>query len=869
MIGSTILHYKVLEKLGQGGMGVVYLAEDIKLGRKVALKFLPHHISADSEAKARFEIEARAAAALNHPNIATIYSIEESDNGVFIAMELIEGIELKKKIREDKISVEEGIDIAIKICEGLEAAHKKEIIHRDIKSSNIMITEDGKIKIMDFGLAKLGGENLTKMGTTLGTIAYMSPEQASGQAVDYQTDIWSLGVVLYELFTGTLPFRGDYDQAIAYCIMNEEPSGLLTYNEEIPPPLDSIVVKALAKNKDERYKSASDLLSDLQVLKKSIDQRSDTTAGEFSFTTKSGISLKPYIQKPYHLKAILILVSIAIFGAFLFYYLPNLEEIISGQSEMSILPEEKHIAVLTFSVIGGNNTDKSLAEGLSEIITSKLSQLEQYKEKLWIVPTSEMKNRNIHTPEDALKAFGINLAITGSVQKSKDRYQLILNLIDPIGKRQISSRIINEPLPGMSSIQNEAVIKSSEMLHIQVAQNIQQTLKEGETQNSEANDYYIQGKGNLIHFENSDNLNMAIKLFGKAIKVDTNFALAYSGLSETYLKIFNKTKDVIYINKASEYCTKAIEISPNLAPVYITLGLLYIKTGKYDEANKVFLKAEEIDPTNIDAYQGQASLYNEQGKLDEAESIYKKVIKMKPDYWAGYAHLGVFYYLHGNYKQAAGQFEQVIKLTPLNAGAYRNLGAMYYYMNQKADAIVMFKRSLEIEPDYTVYSNLATLYYYEGLYADAASTYEKALKMQNTDYSVWGYLGAAYRQSHADSSNIILAFRKAKELAERQLKINPVDPKLLVDIASYCSELELKDSARTILKQIELLNPKDVNVMVLCGETYEQLGNRDRAISWIRKAIINGYSIEELNHIPELENLREDDRYKKIISQHK
>ena len=239
---------------------------------------------------------------------------------------------------------------------------------------------------------------------------------------------------------------------------------------------------------------------------------------------------------------------------------------------------------------------------------------------------------------------------------------------------------------------------------------------------------------------------------------------------------------------------------------------------------------------------------------------------MRPDYWAGYTHLGVFYYMHGNYPEAAKQFEQVIKLTPQNAGAYRNLGAMYYYMDQKADAIVMFKRSIEIKPDYSVYSNLATLYYYEGLYRDAATMYEKALKMQDSDYKVWGYLAGAYRQSSADTSKLYLALRKAKTLAEEQLKVNPLDPGVLTDIASYSTELGLRDSAMAIIRKVESLNPTDVNVMIPMSVVYEELGKRNNALTWIKKAIDNGYSVEELNHIPELKSLRADDRFTQIIS---
>ena len=866
MINETILHYKILEKLGEGGMGVVYKAEDTKLKREVAIKFLPHHISANEEERQRFEIEAQASASLNHPNITTIYSVEEADENVFIVMEFIDGEELKSKIKTKKISVDNAIDIAIKICEGLEAAHKKGIIHRDIKSSNIMVTESGAVKIMDFGLAKLSGaENITKLGMTLGTISYMSPEQATGVNVNHQTDIWSFGVVLYEMFTGNLPFKGDYDQAVVYSILNENPPEIKSYNENIPQPLESIIQKALSKNKEDRYQSAEELLNDLNLLKENSKLFSKTSSRKFSFDDKNFKVSKFTLPKFFSLRVILILLLLTAVAFLLFKYIPQLNNV-SPLNEASLLPVEKHIAVLPFNVIGNKNEDKYLAEGLSEVITSKLSQLEQYKDKLWFVPTSEMQKSKVQSIDDALKAFGINLAITGSIQKLNNRYQLILNLIDPLKKRQISSRIIDEPLTGASSIQNEAVFKTAEMMNIQLEENIQSTLKSGETNNPLANELYIQAKGNLQHFGNTAELNSAIELFERALKEDPGFALAYSGLGEACLRMYSKTKETVWINKAQENCTKADKINKNLAPVHITLGLLYNETGKYEEANKEFLIAQNIDATNIDAYTGQATAYNKQGKLDEAESIYKKVIKMKPDYWAGYNYLGVFYYLQGKYKEAAQQFERMIKLTPLNAGAYRNLGAMYYYLDQKADAIVMFKRSIEIEPDYSVYSNLATLYYYEGLYKDAATMYEQALKLQDTDYSVWGYLAGALRQSSADSSRIISALRKAKLLAEEQLKINPVDPLVLTNIASYCTELNLSDSAYSIVKKVESLNPKDVNVMILVAVVYEQLGKRDQAFKWIEKSFENGYPIEELNHIPELKNLRDDNRFEKLIS---
>jgi len=265
MVGQTISHYKILEKLGEGGMGVVYKAEDTNLKREVAIKFLPRHIAANEADRERFKIEAQAAAALNHPNIATIYAIEEIDDEMFIVMEYIDGQELKQRIDAGPLKVDEVLNIAMQIVDGLQAAHNKGVFHRDIKSANIMLTENDRVKIMDFGLAKIKGQmKLTKTGTTVGTVAYMSPEQTRGQEVDHRTDIWSFGVVLYEMLTGQLPFKGEYEQAIVYSILNEEPEPVTGFGTSVTMRLERIVNKALVKNPAERYQTADEILVDLR-----------------------------------------------------------------------------------------------------------------------------------------------------------------------------------------------------------------------------------------------------------------------------------------------------------------------------------------------------------------------------------------------------------------------------------------------------------------------------------------------------------------------------------------------------------------------------------------------------------------------------
>jgi serine/threonine protein kinase len=365
MIGKQILHYKILKKLGEGGMGVVYLAEDTKLKREVAIKFLPKHIAVNADEHKRFEIEAQAAAALNHPNIAHIYAIEEADDEMFIVMEYIEGQELRNVIgkhRNAPIPIDVIINYATQIAKGLDAAHKKGIVHRDIKSANIMITSDDHVKIMDFGLAKVrGGTLVTKAGTTLGTAAYMSPEQARGDEADHRSDNWSFGVVLYEMLTGKIPFSGDYDAAVAYSILNENPKPVNKGRPEIPLQLQNIVTKALQKNPEERYQQMQGLLSDL----KNMDAAS--TESKSTILPKVNLSQGKVKKLNFLYYGIGLVILVAILGYFLFSPKNSIDPELSSAKKIMIV-------VLPFENLGLSE-DEYFADGLTEEIASKLSSL--------------------------------------------------------------------------------------------------------------------------------------------------------------------------------------------------------------------------------------------------------------------------------------------------------------------------------------------------------------------------------------------------------------------------------------------------------------------------------------------------------------
>lgn len=859
MIGDKILHYKILEKLGAGGMGVVYKAEDTKLKREVAIKFLPKYISDNEEIRKRFEIEAQAAASLSHPNIATIYSIEEANGELFIVMELIDGIELKDKIDTGPLPPAEVMNIATQIAEGLGAAHKKGIVHRDIKPANIFITNEGVVKILDFGLAKtLNDPGVTKVGSTVGTVAYMSPEQARGTDVNNQSDIWSLGVVMYQMLTDKRPFEGDYEQSVIYSLLNEEPEPISKFAIDCSNNIIRIVEKCLRKDQAHRYKTIDELLQDIELYK---------AHPVHGFNIRRG-KIKRLSSKKIGTKGIVLIAGIVIIlaASFLFFTgnWQKFKELVGGSS----VTEEQHLLILPLTNIGGDKTGQAFCDGLMETLTSKLTQIEQYKKgSLWVVPSSEVIKNNITSPDEAHQMYGVNLAVTGSLQYLGDIIRLTLNLVDAKNVRQLNSSVIDVKEKDLIILQNKSVVSLLEMLNFQFNPKSSRILEADNTDNPEAYEYYVQGRGYLKDTRNLGEVESAISAFLIAVQKDSLYAVARSGLAQAYWAKYKLVKKNEWADKAVEESEHAFRLNSKLAYVNITLGTIHEGTGKYKEAVKDFNKALEIDPVNYEASRGLAKAYEDQNLLNEAEKTFKRAIYINPDNWIGYNSLAIFYFNHARYDDAIAQFKKVTELSPQNYLGFNGLGAAYYSKNELKNASDMFEKAFKIKQSYLVASNLGTLYYIQGEYTKAARKYEKALEINDNDYVIWGNLGAAYYWATGERSKANDAFLHAIKLGEEAGKVNPNDPQLISLLAGFYAMVGKKDKALEDIDKSLKLSPDDAEIMYRTGTTYEQLGDRKKAIDWIIKSIKNGYSRSEIENQPELKKLLSDERYKKLVSQ--
>ncbi|OGC84153.1 MAG: hypothetical protein A2V73_06980, partial [candidate division Zixibacteria bacterium RBG_19FT_COMBO_42_43] len=620
MIGREISHYKILEQIGQGGMGVIYKAEDTKLYRTVALKFLPTSLTRGTEEKTRFIQEAQAASALNHPNIVTIYEIDEVDGDSFISMEFIEGKNLKDMLKEGPLTLEQFFEIAIQTAEGLSKAHQKGIIHRDIKSENILVNPDGLVKITDFGLAKLkGAAGLTLAGSVLGTAAYMSPEQANGEEVDQRTDIFSLGIIFYEMLTGDLPFKGMHPMAIMYAIVNEEPLSPRSLREEVPEELENIISQALAKKKEDRYQNLILLLEDLKTL---------TTGGK--------IKVKKTEAEP-HVKS---------------------------------------IAVLPFGDLSPNKENEYFSNGMTEDIITDLSQMGELR----VTPRSMVAN--YQDSKKDLKQIGkelkVDYILEGSVRKHGEKIRITAQLTNVADGFHLWAEKFDGELKDIFEIQETVSKRIVEALKLKITKTQIQEIVKKATVNPLAYDFYLKGQ-EYNYKEGKTNIDFAMRMYEKALEVDTNYPLAYAGLADSYVNKYMAYYDrsTAWLDEAERACKRALNLDQNLAEAHRALGRVYMHKKKPEQAITEFKKAIELKPDYFEAYRSLGWLNEEMGNFEETVKYAKKSIEIKPLDKESHLLLGLTYFDMGNYGEALKMFDQALEIAPDYYRAYYSKGNVF------------------------------------------------------------------------------------------------------------------------------------------------------------------------------------------------
>jgi serine/threonine-protein kinase len=838
MIGSTVSQYRITERIGEGGMGVVYKAHDTRLDRTVALKFLSLK-AMDDEARSRFIGEAQAAARVQHPNICPVYEIGEYEGQLFFAMAFLEGKTVAHLIRQGPVPITQALDIAIQVANGLEAAHKQGVIHRDIKAGNITVDGQGHVWILDFGVAlRTDSESvrLTATGRTVGTPAYMSPEQAQAKPLDGTTDIWSMAVVLHEMLTGKLPFQGTNQFEMLEAIVREEAPTASSERLGVPSSADDFLSKALMKDPAKRWQTAGEAAAELRRIRDGM-RYGTTTATKVLPVVAQGKSRRKLLA------ARILSVAVLAGGGYWAWH------------ARTKLPDEKRIAVLPLDVVGNDPAVRTLADGLVETLSSKLSQIEEFQGKLMVVPSSEVRNRKIMSAEAARRIYDANLVITGSAQRLGDRIEFTLNLVDTASVRQLGSKTFEFDAEKPIALRDEAVNGTVNLLALKLTPAETGTLASGETQTPGAFADYLKGIGYLARYDLSGNVDRAIESLTHATRLDAKYALAFAALGQAHWVKAQKTEtDKEEVELALESIREAIRLDPRLAEAHVRLGAIYANTGQPQEGIREAQSALKISPGNAEAYLVLGQAFERAGQFAEAENAYREAVKQKPADWHGHMMLGLFYYNRGRNAEARAAWDEALKLTPDNEVVHRNLAALNIREGKFQEASEQLAKAVKFEPNARTYSTLGAAYYYQRRYAEAEAALKSGVALDSGIYSLWGNLGTVYRHLPGSEQKAREAFETAIRLAEKRLEALKSDENTSANLAEYWAKLGNKDKALAAIAQIPIAARGAYADRIALA--YELTGNRQLALETV-KAIPAGDSLlTSIRNDPDLEGLR-------------
>lgn len=865
LVGQVLLHYQVTERLGEGGMGVVYRAVDLKLKRTVALKFLPASQAVREDVKQRFMREALASSALDHTNIGTLYSVEETTDGqLFLVMACYEGPTLAQKMARGPMSADDSVAIALQACRGLSVAHKQGVVHRDIKPSNLIFNSQGVLKILDFGLAKLhGSPELTAPGSTLGTAAYMAPEQAMGKPTDQRADLWSVGVVLYEMLKGRGLFHGSDLRSTIYAVVSKEPEPI----PGLPGRLERVLNKVLQKDPERRYQTADEMTTDLEAARGSALRlgSDDVTLPRIGFdpTPRTAAKVQPAPRRRWLVSGLVALILVA--AAIGVWIHERRTAAVSSGRRIAALPL---MAVNTEEAADAAST-QALADGLRSQLIAALSDRERANQGLLIVPAAQLAAQHVTDPAGARRTFGADLAITGSLAVSGDQLRVALSSVDTATSKVLASEVIEGSKANLPALSQKMAQASAKMLGLKTAASSPAADPLAGLTPAEANTY-LASLGYLEKWDKSANLDAAITGLEQVTKTAPNFALGFAALADCYRRRYETTKDIHALELADQNVSRAMQIRSDLPDVVSSLGEVRLLQGRYSEALSSFERVLTLDDRNDRAYRGLAKAYAAMGLPDKAEETWQKAVALHPNSADAYTQLGLFELYRGNYAKAVVELRRALSLAPANARYMSNLGVALLYAGSLAESRKVLQDSIRLEPNYAGYSNLGNLDLKQGRYAEAAADYENALEINKTDYRVWSNLAVAYSMTPGQKERAKDGFLHAATLCREALKANPNDAGMLSDLAMFvASEGNERQEPLVLIERALALAPQDTDVQFNAAETYESLGYRKEALDWVAKLIAAGYPLDDINQSPVLADLVKDKRYQSIVQAQK
>ena len=848
--------YEVVSLLGAGGMGEVWRARDKRLGREVALKVLPAAVAADPERVLRFQREARALAAFNHPNIASIHSFEQVDGIQLLVMEMVPGSTVRELLSGGPLPVDRAIAIARQTAAALQAAHAKGILHRDLKPANVKVTPEGSVKLLDFGLAKafepgaeaditssptIDGEPSAK-GVILGTAPYMSPEQARGHPLDERSDVWSFGCVLYEMLTGRAPFGGTSPSGILVAILEREPDWS-ALPQDSPRRVVQLLEGCLTKDRDHRVQGMRDVRRELE----------DGTGERTTVVPRRGSTVSRKLSRvpPAWIAA----------GAILAVALAALVVATVRGREGTALPAAKLLAVLPATDLTGRPDGKQLCAGVSFGLGVKLQSVPGVS----VMRPSSPAMLAETDPSRWARDTGANVLIQPTVRQMGETRQLSFSVFLAGSPVQLAADEVTGPAADHFRLEEELTRKLVAALAVNLAtgQAVSPRPSPAVAAGPAQTDYVV-ALGYLERYDDRESVKRAVDLLS-AIPDGGRSALVQAALGRAHLASYDLSKDVATADAARKASERALALDPALPEAQLALGRIFLATGEPEKGIEILRKVLERQPNDADALRVLAMALMRAGRADEAEKTYRAVIQLRPRSWSAYNGIGYFYFNRGRYVEAAEAYRKGAELNPDVARLQYNLGSAYLRMRRYPEAEAAFKRSIEISPQPTAFTNLGTLYYLQGRFEEAVPVYRRAAELSPLD--LWKHLALADALVRLPGRRpeTLAEYRETERLALQALKVDPKEAETHAALGAARAETEGPEKGIPSVRRAIALDPESPVVHQYAAIVFQSAGRTAEALDSIEKALAHGLTVDEVEAVPQFAQLRTDPRYRKIV----
>jgi eukaryotic-like serine/threonine-protein kinase len=856
--------YHVESLLGSGGMGKVYKARDRELERTVAIKVLRPDLMTDPQALQRFKHELLLASSISHPNILRIHDLGEYNGVKFISMAYVDGGDLTQLLRkEGRLPLERVLNIMRQLAAALSAAHGVNVVHRDLKPQNLLMGSEDHVYVTDFGIAKTlesDRTSVTRTGAVLGTPLYMSPEQVEGKPVDHRSDLYTYGLIFYEMLTGVLPFSGDTTFQLMYQRVHQQPKRPEQVIPDLPPYLSRICLKCLEKDPANRYQTASEILVDLEF------KQAPTHTRTLQITL-------PVVSK----KISLVAASAGVVLLAGLLAVPQVRDFIfrhkSTESTSGIpsLNRGKFVAVLPMRIVGDQSALGYVAEGLVEELSAKLFQLHDMHtasaaEIQKALPGSTSAVPASPSLNEIARHLGVNLVVSGTIQGSGDKLRIVVNLDDVAGGRRVWTQAFSGVQGDLLTLEDQIYAGVVDALALKPTSEESARAMPHPTENIEAYDLYLKGRSAMRGQQDVKNIQSAVGLYEQALKKDPNFALAYAGVADASLTMYHEKKDSFWSQKALAAAQQAERLNDNLPEVHFSLGNVYTASGKGAEAVSELKRALQLAPNSDDGYRGLGKAYLALGQKDLALQAYQKAIDLNPYFWVNYNYAGLAYSDLGEYDKALAAFQRIIELEPDNSFGYLNTGMVYFQQGKYDQCISFFQKSLQIQPHFMAYSNLGTAFFFLKRYAESVPMFEKAVEMNQNDSMMMGNLADAYRWSNQlDKANA--TYDRAIALAFKQLQVNPRDASVLDGLGLFYAKKGDAVQALDFMRRARTVSPDDVSIIYDQAEVFAITGRSAEALKGLREALQKGIALQQVQSDPEFISLQGSQEFQKLVKE--